>query len=128
MPSHEGTPLENLTGVSQALVSKLKSSWISTAEQFVAATAASGGTQTMARNLGMSVDELQRIDGGRGRRSRSRVGSTPITNRHSGLWSWGTATRKRGLGQETRRETGGQERGLIGVCQKNRRYQYARGK
>src|SRR4051812_16736222 len=60
MPPIDGTPLDKLPGLPKKLLSDLKAAWITTAEQLLAATAATGGPETMAGHLGMAVTEFRR--------------------------------------------------------------------
>jgi hypothetical protein len=59
MASTEGTPVERLRGLSKDVLKALKASWITTAEQLLASTAAIGGADQMAENLGISKSELE---------------------------------------------------------------------
>lgn len=56
----DGTPLDTIDDVPTALIAALKAAWITTAEQFVAAAAASGGADTLASHLGLPVSDVRR--------------------------------------------------------------------
>ena len=60
MAAFDGTPLDDLSEIPKQLVKKLKASWITTAEQLVAAAAAMGGAEAMAGHLGMGAAEFRR--------------------------------------------------------------------
>jgi hypothetical protein len=59
MSSDDGTLLDEIPGFPEHISAQLKKSWITTAEQFIAAAAASGGARVMAGNLGVSEGELK---------------------------------------------------------------------
>ncbi len=61
MPSTEGIPLDNMTGMPAGLKKSLKSAGIATINQLVASTAAVGGPVVMAGYLGLDVGEFSRL-------------------------------------------------------------------
>jgi hypothetical protein len=61
MPPIDGTPLDSLPQLPKPVTTALKASWITTAEQLVASTAAMGGPEVMARHLGIGVTEFRRV-------------------------------------------------------------------
>ncbi len=61
MPPIDGTPLDKLPGLPEEVIKLLKASWITTAEELVAATAATGGPETLAGHLGVGVTKFRRV-------------------------------------------------------------------
>lgn len=60
MPPTDGTPLDSIRDVPANLVAALKTAWITTAEQFVAAASASGGASALAKHLDLPVADVKR--------------------------------------------------------------------
>jgi hypothetical protein len=54
-------PLESVPGWSDDHLAKLKSSWITTAEQVVALSATHNGIRSLAEQLQVSEDEVRRL-------------------------------------------------------------------
>jgi hypothetical protein len=57
----EDTPLEGLPDWSEEQISKLKTAWITTAEQVVALSATTYGIRSLAEQLQTSEDEVRRL-------------------------------------------------------------------
>jgi transcriptional regulator with XRE-family HTH domain len=55
------TSLESVPGWSREQIARLKSSWITSAEQVVALSATTRGLCSLAEQLGVSEDEAQRL-------------------------------------------------------------------
>lgn len=60
MSPSNGTPLSTLPNVPANVSAALQAAWITTAEQFVAAVAAAGGTGTFAGHLGLPAADIRR--------------------------------------------------------------------
>lgn len=61
MSPRDETPLGSIGTIPDDVVQRLHGRWISSAEQLVAAAATPGGPESLAEQLGLSVEEISRL-------------------------------------------------------------------